>query len=203
MDARAERRFISLYVRGKRSRLARRTEVPRGGPSTADPVSGLPDATDAERHDGRRKQSAESSTRTDARNSSGTHPRRRRSCQRRGGDRCVAYRSVPLVRSGFGRPLHPMPDDALAFTVRIQRRASAREAPDHRAMLTANEALVRRLVPAGAKIYPPFAPVLFTGDWQRHYGAVWPRLENCSHCVIMSTWPTPRAGSTRLHCGSA
>ena len=24
---------------------------------------------------------------------------------------------LPLVRSGFRRPLHPMPDDALAFTV--------------------------------------------------------------------------------------
>ena len=49
-----------------------------------------------------------------------------------------------------------------------------------------------------------------TLNWQdSHYrrsgsgGQVNRPLENCSLCVIISTWPAPRAGSTRLHCGSA
>lgn len=83
---------------------------------------------------------------------------------------------LPLVTSRFRRPLYPMPDDVLAFTVRLQRRASARDAPDHQAMLNVNEALVRKLVPTGAKVYPPFAPLLSPGDWRRHYGTVWPRF---------------------------
>ena len=83
---------------------------------------------------------------------------------------------VPLVTSRFAAPLHRLPDDSLAFTVRLLRRASARNAPDHLEMLKLNEALVRQHVPAGAKVYPPFAPALSSREWQLHYGAVWKRF---------------------------
>jgi len=84
---------------------------------------------------------------------------------------------VPMITARFKRPLHVLPQGTLAFTLRLQRRASADNAPDHQTMLTMNDVLVRRCLDLGGKIYPPFAPVLSRESWQRHYGAeLWQRF---------------------------
>jgi cytokinin dehydrogenase len=101
---------------------------------------------------------------------------------------------LPLVTSHFVQPLHPMPADSLAFTVRLQRRASARNAQDHQAMLNMNKALVERFVPAGAKIYPPFAPPLSSRQWQLHFAAAWPRFAAAKQRYDPRHILTPGAG---------
>jgi FAD/FMN-containing dehydrogenase len=59
----------------------------------------------------------------------------------------------------------------------MQRRASAFDADDHRAMLAANRRLVARVLEQGGKVYPPFAPVLSPAQWREHYGpAIWQRF---------------------------
>ena len=83
---------------------------------------------------------------------------------------------LPLITGRFVEPLHAMPEAPLACTVRLQRRASAKNAADHHAMLSLNEALVRRFVPEGAKVYPPFAPPLSRDAWRVHFGAAWSRF---------------------------
>jgi len=83
---------------------------------------------------------------------------------------------LPLLTAHFLEPLHAMPADALVFTVRLQRRAAATHTADHRAMLHLNEALVRRFVFRGAKVYPPFAPPLSRDEWRAHFGAAWSRF---------------------------
>jgi cytokinin dehydrogenase len=82
----------------------------------------------------------------------------------------------PKVTARHTQPLQKMPLGNLSYEVRMQRRASAAHAPDHQAMLAANEALVPRIRDAGGKIYPPFAPVLSHDDWRSHFGDTWPRL---------------------------
>jgi cytokinin dehydrogenase len=76
----------------------------------------------------------------------------------------------PMITSRFTQPLHKIPAAALAFTLRLQRRASAAGAPDHEAMLAANRTLVPRLYAAGGKVYPPYAPTLSRDEWREHYG---------------------------------
>jgi len=76
----------------------------------------------------------------------------------------------PMITARFVQPLHKIPAGSMAFTLRLQRRASAENAPDHMAMLAANDALLPRLCAAGGKIYPPYAPILSCGGWQEHYG---------------------------------
>lgn len=84
---------------------------------------------------------------------------------------------LPLIRSRLAQPLHVVPATDLAFTVRLQRRASAPGAPDHDAMLSANRAMLRDVHAAGGKAYPPFAPILSPEEWREHYGpATWQRL---------------------------
>ena len=84
---------------------------------------------------------------------------------------------IPMITARFTQPLHVIPEGALAFTLRLQRRASAENAADHKAMLTSNRTLVQRCLDAGGKVYPPFAPVLSPEDWRRHYGAAtWQRF---------------------------
>jgi hypothetical protein len=51
---------------------------------------------------------------------------------------------LPMITARFTQPLHVIPEGALAFTLRLQRRASAENAADHKAMLTANRKLVQR-----------------------------------------------------------
>jgi cytokinin dehydrogenase len=83
----------------------------------------------------------------------------------------------PKIPARHTLPLQKMPAGALAYELRMQRRASAFDAPDHRAMLAANRQLVTRALERGGKVYPPFAPVLSPAQWQEHYGpATWRRL---------------------------
>jgi cytokinin dehydrogenase len=84
---------------------------------------------------------------------------------------------IPMITARFTQPLHRMPSAPLAFTLRLQRRATAADAPDHRAMLDANALLSSRARAAGGRIYPPFAPPLSPDGWQGHYGRqTWRRL---------------------------
>jgi FAD/FMN-containing dehydrogenase len=83
----------------------------------------------------------------------------------------------PKIPARHGEPLQKMPASALAYELRMQRRASARDAADHRAMLAANAALVTTAMQCGGKVYPPFAPVLTAAQWREHYGAAtWARF---------------------------
>lgn len=84
---------------------------------------------------------------------------------------------IPMIAARFTQPLHRIPAEPLAFTLRLQRRATAADAPDHRAMLDANATVSARARLAGGKIYPPFAPPLSGAEWQEHYGPqIWHRL---------------------------
>lgn len=83
---------------------------------------------------------------------------------------------LPMVTARFTRPLFRLPDAPFAFSLRVQRRASARNAPDHLQMLRHNDALVETSLPRGATIYPPFAPPLSRRNWQFHFGPAWQRL---------------------------
>jgi FAD/FMN-containing dehydrogenase len=76
----------------------------------------------------------------------------------------------PMITSRFTQPLHRIPAGALVFTLRLQRRASAAGAPDHEAMLVANQTLVPRLYAAGGRVYPPYSPTLSRDGWREHYG---------------------------------
>ena len=83
----------------------------------------------------------------------------------------------PKIPARHGQPLQKMPASALAYELRMQRRASAPDTPDHRAMLAANAALVARAMQHGGKVYPPFAPILSAAQWRDHYGpTVWARF---------------------------
>src|ERR1700730_17996178 len=65
------------------------------------------------------------------------------------------------------QPLQKMPKAPLSFESRMQRRASALNAPDHKAMMAANQASLPRVQGVGGKIYPPFAPILSKEKGQR------------------------------------
>jgi FAD/FMN-containing dehydrogenase len=83
----------------------------------------------------------------------------------------------PKVPTRHGQPLQKMPESSLAYELRMQRRASAPDAPDHRAMLAANAALLATAMQHGGKVYPPFAPILSAAQWRDHYGsATWTRF---------------------------
>jgi cytokinin dehydrogenase len=83
----------------------------------------------------------------------------------------------PKIPTRHGQPLQRMPASALAYELRMQRRASAPDATDHRAMLAANAALVATAMQHGGKVYPPFAPILSAPQWRDHYGpTMWARF---------------------------
>jgi cytokinin dehydrogenase len=83
----------------------------------------------------------------------------------------------PKIPSLHGRPLQKMPMAAVAYELRMQRRASATGASDHVAMLAANQRLAGEALEQGGKVYPPFAPLLESARWQQHYGqATWERF---------------------------
>jgi FAD/FMN-containing dehydrogenase len=83
----------------------------------------------------------------------------------------------PKIPARHTRPLQKMPAGPLGYELRMQRRASAFDADDHRAMLAANRRLVARVLEQGGKVYPPFAPVLSPAQWREHYGpAIWQRF---------------------------
>jgi FAD/FMN-containing dehydrogenase len=76
----------------------------------------------------------------------------------------------PKIPARHGQPLQKVPASGLAYELRMQRRASARDAADHRAMLAANATLVAMAMQQGGKVYPPFAPILTVAQWREHYG---------------------------------
>jgi cytokinin dehydrogenase len=82
----------------------------------------------------------------------------------------------PKVTARHTQPLQKMPSGSLSYELRMQRRASADNAPDHKAMLAMNEAVLPRIQDAGGKIYPPFAPIPTREQWRTHYGATWMRF---------------------------
>lgn len=100
---------------------------------------------------------------------------------------------LPMVTALFKQPLHPMPDGGFAFSVRVQRRASARNAPDHLSVLAANDALVRTYVAQGGKVYPPFAPPLTEREWRLNYGRVWKRFAEAKRRYDPNNILTPGA----------
>ena len=101
---------------------------------------------------------------------------------------------LPWLTAHFAQPLHSMPDSPVAFSVRLQRRASAMNAPDHLAMMRANEELVRTYLPAGAKVYPPFAPPLSQDEWKLQYGSSWSRFHSAKRRFDPHDILTPGAG---------
>jgi FAD/FMN-containing dehydrogenase len=83
----------------------------------------------------------------------------------------------PKVPARHGQPLQKMPGSSLAYELRMQRRASASDAADHRAMLAVNATLLATAMQHGGKIYPPFAPILSAEQWRDHYGSTtWKRF---------------------------
>jgi len=83
----------------------------------------------------------------------------------------------PKIPARHTRPLQKMPTSALAYELRMQRRASTFTAADHREMLLANLRLAARALELGGKVYPPFAPVLSASQWQEHFAeAIWKRF---------------------------
>ena len=78
------------------------------------------------------------------------YSRHARSVRRR-----LARRSVPHDRGAVQAAAAPDACGPLVFTLRLQRRATATDAPDHRAMLDANAMLSARARGAGGRIYPP------------------------------------------------
>ena len=102
---------------------------------------------------------------------------------------------LPMITVYFKQPLHVLPEGTLVFTVRLQRRASAENAPDHKAMVLVNRALAQRCIAAGGKIYPPHAPVLSRQQWQQHYGAqTWQRFAVAKRRFDPNNVLTPGAG---------
>jgi hypothetical protein len=101
----------------------------------------------------------------------------------------------PMLVERFTAPLHVLPAASLAFTVRLQRRASVRNAVDHKAMLSANRALAERCMELGGKVYPPFAPPLSRDEWRRHYGdRTWARFAAARREFDPNGILTPGAG---------
>ena len=87
------------------------------------------------------------------------------------------FEMSPKIPARHRAPLQKMPASPLAYELRMQRRATSRDAADHRAMLAANAALVATAMQRGGKVYPPFAPVLTASQWREHYGAAtWARF---------------------------
>jgi cytokinin dehydrogenase len=83
----------------------------------------------------------------------------------------------PKIPARHNKPLQMMPATTLAYELRLQRRASAHDAAEHHAMLTANAALVATAMECGGKVYPPFAPILTAAQWREHFGAAtWARF---------------------------
>jgi FAD/FMN-containing dehydrogenase len=102
---------------------------------------------------------------------------------------------LPMITARFKQPLHVIPAGTIAFTLRLQRRASAENAADHQTMLIANRMLVQRCIEADGKVYPPFAPPLSPDDWRRHYGAqTWQRFAAAKRRFDPSGVLTPGAG---------
>jgi FAD/FMN-containing dehydrogenase len=88
-----------------------------------------------------------------------------------------------------------MPASTLAYELRMQRRASAPDAADHRAMLAANVALVATAMQHGGKVYPPFAPILSAAQWRHHYGpATWTRFAAAKRQFDPNNVLNPSAG---------
>ena len=101
----------------------------------------------------------------------------------------------PKVNARHKQPLQKMPSGLLSFELRMQRRASATDAPDHKAMLSMNDTLVPRVQAAGGKIYPPFAPILSREQWQEHYGSeTWQRFDAAKKQFDPINVLTPGAG---------
>jgi len=93
------------------------------------------------------------------------------------------------------RPLQKMPQGPIAFELRMQRRADVANAPDHKAMLAANHALLPRLQAVGGKVYPPFCPILSKQQWHEHYGAeIWQRFAAAKKRFDPNGVLTPGAG---------
>jgi cytokinin dehydrogenase len=76
----------------------------------------------------------------------------------------------PKIPARHSRPLQKMPAAALGYELRMQKRASALKAVDHREMLLANQRLAARALDLGGKVYPPFAPILSAAQWHDHFG---------------------------------
>ena len=101
----------------------------------------------------------------------------------------------PMITARFTQPLQKMPAAELSFGVRLQRRTSADNMHDAKAMLAANEALVTRLLSSGGKVYPPYAPALSPEQWQQHYGpATWQRFAAGKKRFDPNNVLTPGAG---------
>ena len=100
-----------------------------------------------------------------------------------------------MITARFTQPLLKMPDAELSFGVRLHRRTSADNMHDPKAMLAANETLVKRLFAAGGKVYPPYAPILSQEQWQLHYGTTtWQRFAAAKKRFDPNNVLTPGAG---------
>ncbi len=93
------------------------------------------------------------------------------------------------------QPLQKTASGAMAFELRMQRRAPGADTPELSAMLAANHALLPRLQAAGGKIYPPYCPILSREQWQVHYGPeTWQRFAAAKRRFDPNNVLTPGAG---------
>ena len=93
------------------------------------------------------------------------------------------------------QPLQKTASGAMAFELRMQRRAPGADTPELNAMLAANHALLPRLQAAGGKIYPPYCPILSNEQWQVHYGPeTWQRFAAAKRRFDPNSVLTPGAG---------
>jgi cytokinin dehydrogenase len=101
----------------------------------------------------------------------------------------------PKVPRHHKQPLQKMPAGDLAYELRMQRQAAAIHGLDHNAMLTTNHQLATTALAAGGKVYPPFAPILSSDQWQTHYGSeTWTRLAAAKKRFDPNNVLTPGAG---------
>jgi FAD/FMN-containing dehydrogenase len=77
----------------------------------------------------------------------------------------------------FTQPLLRLPAAELAYEVRLQGRASASDALDHRTVLATLTGLLEAGMATGGRVYPPHAPVPSPAQWREHYGPeTWTRF---------------------------
>jgi hypothetical protein len=88
------------------------------------------------------------------------------------------FEVAPRVFAKHRQPLQKMPArGALAFELRMQRRASLSDPHDYEKLYDVNNKLVSQVYAFGGKVYPPFAPILSKEQWRNHYGSeLWPRF---------------------------
>ena len=93
------------------------------------------------------------------------------------------------------RPLQKMPTAPVAYELRMQRRTAMTDDAVLKSMLTANHALLARVLSSGGTIYPAYCPILSKEQWQVHFGTeTWKRFAAAKTRFDPNNVLTPGAG---------